>query len=119
MRRWGNLVASVAAMSVVLFAFKLDMGFYNPQKGRVEEGEKVEVMPERPRHLLELTVDEDLERRLGSRVSLYSLIEYYGLEEDTLPCSVAQNFPNAAREKVPDYASRTFREGETVTLCLN
>ncbi|MES1245886.1 MAG: hypothetical protein ABUT39_30040 [Acidobacteriota bacterium] len=118
----GRLI--LIALSVLIAvggAVALGYEFYAPVRGQVAVGNPQEAQPDEPRDRAKVKVEAYMAKEPGKGLpTLADVVRFYGLEEDTVPCAVAENHGEAAsKAAIPVLAKRPIRVGEEVTLCLD
>lgn len=91
-----------------------DYGFYHPRMGVVAAGTASFAAGIAERSVLELTISEQDQKRIGAPLTLERLSAFYGAQ-DTANCSVRRTFNSDNKA----YLTRQLGPGERVFLCLD
>ncbi len=105
----------------LVLALVLGYEFYAPLVGQVAAGDEEEARPAIPRDRAVVKVEAYMARQPGHGLpTLADVVSFYGLEEDTIACTVQENHGEAASTSaIPILASRPLEIGDEMILCLD
>lgn len=112
------------AAAVLLLAAALSgFGFYAPRRGHLTAGAAEQPEPAERRDRARVVVEAVMAPAEGVRPSLADVARFYGLEPDSLPCSVRETLDmdegDLPNDRARQRAERPLRLGDEVTLCLD
>jgi hypothetical protein len=111
------------AAVLLLAAAVLGFGFYAPRRGQLAAGAAEQPEPAERRDRARVVVEAVMAPAEGERPSLADVARFYGLEPDSLPCSVRETLDmdeaDLPDDRARQRAERPLRLGEEVTLCLD
>jgi hypothetical protein len=117
MKRFVLLLLALALGGVSAWA---GFGFYAPRRGAVAPGVEPKVAAARPRDTAVVEVKLYMASVPGQAPNLIDVVRFFGLEDDTLPCTVSLNDGALASDPLIQARTRQARRiGSEVTLCLN
>ncbi|MDP9122091.1 MAG: hypothetical protein M3O15_12130 [Acidobacteriota bacterium] len=97
------------------------LGFYAPHRGvTAAAGDERAALPRSPRDLATVEVQPYMSATKGQAPTVEDIVAFFGLEEDTLPCTITENdgtLPSSAL--IRTMAARRLAVGSEVKLCLN
>ena len=110
----------VLALVFILAAVWGDFGFYAPLHGKTAVGSEPKITAVRSRDTAIVEVKPYMTSVSGQAPTLLDVIRFFGLEDDTLPCTVALNDGELPSTQLIEVRARQARSiGSEVTLCLN
>jgi hypothetical protein len=116
----GAALAALAAGAVlVILGSWWGFAFYAPQKGHLAQATAQAAETSERRDRVRVEVSEAMAPGGTGRPTLASVVEFFALEDDTLPCTVEQRHGEAAQERAARFARRPLPVGTPVTLCLD
>src|SRR5262245_38807763 len=113
-----------SALSIVILAAAplaaaaLGYAFYAPPVGETAAGQTGKAAPEQPRDRAEVRAEARMASRPGPP-TLKDVVRFHGLEDDSLACTIEENYGSIPRLLVPTYERRPLRAGEEIILCLD
>ena len=110
---WG-----VALVLAPLVAAALGYAFYAPPVGETAGGDPGKAAPEQPRDRVKVRAETRMASRPGPP-TLKDVVRFHGLEDDTLPCTVEENYGSVPKVVLPTYERRPLKQGEEIILCLD
>ncbi len=116
------VILTVAAAALVVVIGSLgSFAFYAPQPGQVATGKETRASGQLPeRGIVEATVEDRMAPKKGDEPTLSDVTSFFGLEQDTIECSIIEN--NLIIVNEDDYerlASQPLAQGDRIILCLN
>lgn len=110
---WG-----VALVMAPLLAAALGYAFYAPPVGNTAAGDPGKATPDQPRDRVRVRVETHMASRSGPP-TLKDVVRFHGLEDDTLSCTIEENYGSVPRLVMPTFERRPMRPAEEVVLCLD
>jgi hypothetical protein len=115
----GALAALVAGAALVLAGAAWGFAFYAPRVGHLSKAAVGAAESTERRDRVHVEVSEAMAPGGSGRPTLASVSRFFALEDDTLPCTVAENFGDEAARRSDQYAARPLKVGREVVLCLD
>jgi len=97
----------------------LGFEFYAPVVGQIAAGDPQKARPDVPRDRAIVKVEAYMSPT-KTLPSFVDVVHFYGLEDDTIPCTVQTNLGEAASTAaIPALSRGPLRVGDEVTLCFD
>ncbi|MCP4661603.1 MAG: hypothetical protein GY856_39890 [bacterium] len=114
------MVGVVLLFALIVLAWILDLGFYAPVRGEVAPGQNSKPGETVSRGTAKVTVEGRMSPEEGRAPTLREIVSFFGLEQDTIPCTVAENQILPISEgRVEELAGKEQELDEELVLCLN
>ena len=121
-RKVGNVprspLSAVLLIAAPFAAAALGYAFYAPVVGKTAAGEVGKAAPEQPRGRARVRSELYMASRPGPP-TVQDVVRFYGLEDDTLPCTIEENYGSVPRPLMPTYERRPLRPGDEIIVCLD
>ena len=96
----------------------LGYAFYAPPFGETVGGQTGKAAPEQPRDRAKVRAETHMASRPGPP-TLKDVVRFHGLEDDSLPCTIEENYGSIPRMLMSTYERRPLRQGQEIILCLD
>lgn len=108
----------IAILAAPLAAAALGYAFYAPPVGETVAGQTGKAALEQPRDRAEVRAEAYMASRPGPP-TLKDVVRFHGLEDDSLVCTIEENYGSIPRMLISTYERRPLRAGEEIILCLD